>query len=203
MYKVFFNDSCLLLSDRAVEEMKNIPYHFTSQIDEAMHLMANSNQSVINLYSDDLEELWFDFQNHFKIVEAAGGIVKNNQDEILFIYRLGKWDLPKGKMEEGESKEATAIREIEEECKIDKLSLDEFITTTYHIYFQKEYILKKTHWFHVTHDGNDVPQPQTEEGIEKVEWFKAFEVKELLKNSYSNIKMLFEIYHNSKSNYNE
>lgn len=203
MYKVFFNDNCLILAEKPIDGMKNMLYHFISQFDEALHLMSNSPQSVINIYSEDLEELWFDFTNHFKIIEAAGGIVKNNQDEILFIYRLGKWDLPKGKMEEGESREVTAIREIEEECKIDKLSLGEFITTTHHIYFQKEYILKKTHWFHVLHDGNDQPQPQTEEGIEKVEWVKEYEVEELLKNSYPNIKMLFENYESSKSNYNE
>ncbi len=204
MYKVFFNENCITLSNQAIEGAKNILYHYINQLDEAIHFLSTSQNAYVNIYSEDLEELWFDFKNHLKIIEAAGGIVKNTQDEMLFIYRLGKWDLPKGKMEKGESREVTAIREIEEECKIYDLELKDFIMTTYHIYFQKEYILKVTHWYNVFYPGNEIPEPQIEEGIEKTEWVKDYELEEVVKNTYPNIKLLLDTYNNTNtSNYHE
>ncbi len=200
MYKVFLNENCITLSEKPLEGAKNVLYHYISQLDEAIHYLSTNQNVRVNLYSEDLEELWFDFKNHFKIIEAAGGIVKNRQHEILFIYRLGRWDLPKGKMEKGEDRETTAIREIEEECSIHGLKLNRFITTTYHIYYQKTYILKLTHWYDVSYDGDEQPQPQTEEGIEKVEWVKEDEYEKLLVNSYPNIQLLFAKYQNLKNN---
>ncbi|MBF0598228.1 NUDIX hydrolase [Faecalibacter rhinopitheci] len=194
MYKVFFNESSLTFAQESKPAAKNILFHHESQFDEAFHLLSNSGVNHVNIFSDNIEEVWEKFFDYFKLIRAAGGIVRNPKDEYLFIYRLGKWDLPKGKMEEGETTEESAIREIEEECSITPLELKRFLMSTYHIYFQKEYIIKQTFWYEVFYEGTETPQPQTEEGIEAVVWKKKEEIAELMDNSYPNIKLLVNNY---------
>ncbi len=194
MYKVFFNESLLTFDQESKPEAKNILYHHQSNFDEAFHLLSSSAVNHVNIISESIEEVWNQFKNYFKLIQAAGGIVRNPKDEYLFIYRLGKWDLPKGKMEEGETKEESAIREIEEECSITPLELKRFLIPTYHIYYQREYIIKETFWFEVFYKGTETPQPQTEEGIEDVIWKKKEEIDELMKNSYPNIQLLVNNY---------
>ncbi len=194
MYKVFFNESLLTFSNQSNSEAKNILFHHTTQFDEAIHLLSSKSASFVNIFHEDIETVWVKFLNYYKHIKAAGGIVRNSQEDFLFIYRLGKWDLPKGKMEVGESKEESAIREIEEECSISNLQLNRFLMPTFHIYFLKEYVIKETFWFEVFYDGIELPSPQIEEGIESVEWKKQSEIPELMKNSYPNIKLLMDNY---------
>ena len=196
MYKVFFNESELTFSNQSNPEAKNILFHHETQFDEAFHLLSSNSSKFVNIFSDDIDAVWASFLNYFKHIKAAGGIVRNPQDDILFIFRLGKWDLPKGKMEEGESKEESAIREIEEECSITNLQLKRFLMPTFHIYYLREYVIKETYWFEVFYDGVELPLPQTEEGIETVEWKKECEIPQLLENSYPNIKLLMDNYLN-------
>ena len=196
MYKVFFNESQLTFSNQSNPEAKNILFHHETQFDEAFHLLATNASKFVNIFSDDIEAVWTKFLKYYKHIQAAGGIVRNPQDDYLFIFRLGKWDLPKGKMEEGESKEESAIREIEEECSITNLELKRFLMPTFHIYYLREYIVKETFWFEVFYDGVELPLPQTEEGIETVEWKKESEIPQLLENSYPNIKLLMDNYLN-------
>ncbi len=196
MYKVFFNESQLTFSNQSNPEAKNILFHHETQFDEAFHLLSSNSSKFVNIFSDDIDAVWASFLNYFKHIKAAGGIVRNPQDDILFIFRLGKWDLPKGKMEEGESKEESAIREIEEECSITNLQLKRFLMPTFHIYYLREYVIKETYWFEVFYDGVELPLPQTEEGIETVEWKKECEIPQLLENSYPNIKLLMDNYLN-------
>jgi len=196
MYKVFFNESQLTFSNQSNPEAKNILFHHETQFDEAFHLLSSNSSKFVNIFSDDIDAVWASFLNYFKHIKAAGGIVRNPQDDILFIFRLGKWDLPKGKMEEGESKEESAIREIEEECSITNLQLKRFLMPTFHIYYLREYVIKETFWFEVFYDGVELPLPQTEEGIETVEWKKESEIPQLLENSYPNIKLLMDNYLN-------
>ena len=196
MYKVFFNESLLTFSNQSNSEAKNILFHHETQFDEAFHLLSSNSSKFVNIFSDDIDAVWASFLNYFKHIKAAGGIVRNPQDDILFIFRLGKWDLPKGKMEEGESKEESAIREIEEECSITNLQLKRFLMPTFHIYYLREYVIKETYWFEVFYDGVELPLPQTEEGIETVEWKKECEIPQLLENSYPNIKLLMDNYLN-------
>lgn len=194
MYKVFFNERSLTFSNQPVENAKNMLFHHASQFDEAFHLLANSVAEEVHIFSESIDDVWELFKRSFKLIQAAGGVVRNPKGEYLFIFRLGKWDLPKGKMEEGETKEESAIREIEEECSISNLELKDYIMPTYHIYFQREYIIKETFWFDVFYNGTEHPQPQVEEGIETVEWKKEEEIPVLLKNSYPNIQLLLDNY---------
>ena len=119
----------------------------------------------------------------------------NNQNEFLFIYRGKKWDLPKGRIEKGETLEETAVREVQEECGLDSVDLSHFLITTYHLFFQGNRTkLKETHWYlmHSATEQNLVPQ--LEEGITKVEFRNQILKEEALQNTYANIKLVFESY---------
>ncbi|RFM28131.1 NUDIX hydrolase [Deminuibacter soli] len=130
-----------------------------------------------------------------KEITAAGGLVFNDANELLVIYRRGKWDLPKGKLDEGETIEACAVREVEEETGLTQLVLGEKIGVTHHAYVQDgDNILKASHWYRMQAPGAQKLVPQTEEDIEKIQWINATALPELLKNSYSNI---VEIVHKS------
>src|SRR5690606_40167396 len=84
MYKVFYNDKAIILTDKPIEKYKSLKYVTNNQFDEALDMLKNSNNEVINIYHHNLSKLWNNFQNHFKYLEAAGGVVKNQKDKILF-----------------------------------------------------------------------------------------------------------------------
>jgi 8-oxo-dGTP pyrophosphatase MutT (NUDIX family) len=134
---------------------------------------------------------WKKFCAHYILIEAAGGLVYNREDELLMIFRNGKWDLPKGKKEEAEEIESCAKREVEEECGVSGLEITGKLTDTYHIYKHNgSKVLKRTYWFKMTTNFEGVLIPKTKEGITKVAWVKQQEIKEKLQNSYGNIKTL-------------
>jgi len=127
----------------------------------------------------------------FYTLKAAGGLVAN-QDKYLLIYRLGKWDLPKGKAEKGETIETTAIREVEEECNV-KVELQDFICSTWHYYPQKgKAMLKRTDWYAMKCLDDSQATPQTEEDIERVEWLDSNQLKDALANTYNSIVFVFQ-----------
>jgi len=126
---------------------------------------------------------------------AAGGLITNEKNELLMMFRRGKWDLPKGKVDEGETLEAAAVREVQEETGIKNVILGKFVAITNHEYFEKhlnEDVIKETHWFAMHADGESKLIPQTEEDIENIIWADEAELKECLKNSYPNIKEIIE-----------
>lgn len=127
----------------------------------------------------------------FHIVKAAGGVVKKGED-VLLIYRLKKWDLPKGKLEKGESVQEGAVREVEEETGV-KVSLSRKITSTWHTYIRnKKPVLKKTTWYEMDCLDDDLMAPQTSEDIEDVQFFSAREVDKLLVDSYKTINAVIK-----------
>lgn len=190
MYKVFYNEKFLILSEKPLDGYKSLKFTSKNQFDETLTILREPSIEKINLYCSDLDELWNNFKTHFYYLEAAGGIVKNTNDELLFIYRLGKWDLPKGKVEKGETTEIAALREVEEECGISNLQLNGFIANTYHIYFDKKLCLKSTYWYDMLYEGNESLTPQTEEGIDSVEWKKQEEIPTIFPLTYENIKII-------------
>jgi len=124
-----------------------------------------------------------------KIV-AAGGLVTNENNELMMIFRRGKWDLPKGKLDDGESIEECALREVEEETGINELLLGELVGKTLHEYFDRyinEVVLKETYWYAMKVKGNPLPTPQVEEHIEKIIWANEDDLQACLKNTYQNI----------------
>lgn len=130
----------------------------------------------------------------FKKIDACGGlIVKDN--ELLMIKRLGKWDLPKGKLEKNEGLEECAIRECQEECNISDIEIKKELPSTYHIYphpKKDKVVLKRTYWYLMEAKGDAQLSPQEEEGIEWVGFVPFSDLEEKMKNSYENIKLCLE-----------
>lgn len=125
--------------------------------------------------------------NHVKIT-AAGGLVINNNKDLLFIFRNGKWDLPKGKLEDNETISESALREVSEECGISKQIIISKLLMTQHTYnVENQKILKTTHWYLMDYKLNELLIPQIEEGITKVEWIKESELTQVLENTYQSI----------------
>jgi len=136
-----------------------------------------------------------------RTIIAAGGLVFNEQQELLMIFRRGKWDLPKGKLDEGELIETCAVREVEEETGLRNVILGDLITKTYHEYFDKwieEDVIKETWWYEMKVTDSPTLIPQVEEDIEKVVWANEKEVAVFLKNSYPTIVDLVETFYKIK-----
>ena len=128
---------------------------------------------------------------------AAGGIVMNLNHEILWIYRRGFWDLPKGKLDPNETIENCAIREVMEETGINHLVLGKLILTTTHQYHDKylnEEVEKTTYWYQMSTDKLQAGIPQTEEDIEAVAWVKQADLAPYLAKTYDNIKKVMEAF---------
>ncbi len=193
MYKVFVNDCPIILTDNKKNSIKfNLVQFESIKVDEIVTQIFQNKLDGIFLLCKNLEACWEEFQTFFKSQKAAGGKVLNANNEVLFIYRFNKWDLPKGKLEKGESILECAIREVEEECGIANLQIIQPMETTYHIYQEKgDTILKTTYWFlmHTSFVGELTPQ--LEEGIEQVIFKNEEDVKLALENTYENIKLLF------------
>lgn len=199
MYKVFVNEKKLSITKYPENTEKRFRYEGTSTLEIAIDLLENTSCSEVNIYGDNLEEIWEDFSQIFKVIEAAGGVVSNQKEEILFIRRIGKWDLAKGKIEKGESLEQAALREIEEETGLKELILEEFLNTTFHIYTERngEKILKTTYWFKISYVGNSAPIPQIEEGISEVSWKNEKEIlSEVFPMTFENIKLILKDFWN-------
>jgi ADP-ribose pyrophosphatase YjhB (NUDIX family) len=193
MYKVFVNDCPIILTDNKKNAINFNLVHFESiEADEIVVQIFQNKLAGITLFCENLEESWIKFQSNFKNQKAAGGKVLNVNNDVLFIYRFNKWDLPKGKLDNGESISECAIREVEEECGITNLQIVQPLDTTYHIYQEKgKTILKTTYWFLMHTDFVGDLTPQSEEGIEQVVFKNEAEVKSAIENTYENIKLLF------------
>lgn len=157
-------------------------------------LARNVKGSFTNVHEElvvktnDLAGDFKEFCAEFKIIEAGGGLIKNDKGEHLFIFRHEKWDLPKGKLNKKEAPEQGAVRECEEECGLTDIKLGDFLVHTYHIYLYKNnWALKKTWWYNM-HSNQTNLVPQLEESITKVEWKSSADMPGVLTNTYFNIK---------------
>ena len=192
MYTIFINDSVIYLAEKMTESdaVSVLNYNHIDLKDIIYHVEFGEQKSVC-IYSHDLNELWDDFKAQFTIIEAAGGLVFNEKNETLWIYRNDTWDLPKGKVERNEGFEEAAIREVKEECGVTNLRLLCPIKQTYHVYQHKgKRILKVTHWYKMFAKSNQNLNPQLEEQITKVVWMNSVKMKNALENTYENIKLL-------------
>ena len=190
------SDVCSFNLD-SIQKNRAITYRYTNsaKLREIMALIPDFDIKNHIIYHPDPEYV---FQKLFKIykkIEASGGLVINERNQILFIFRNGKWDLPKGKMEANETQELTAIREVEEECGIKVGKLNRHIVTTYHTYFQNgKDILKANYWYLMDASSLQPLSPQIAEGIDSVQWKGIDEIEECLQNSYDSIKDVIKEY---------
>jgi len=192
MFIIFINNNPIYLTD-SLSYSKEINFFKFDEVDLQTFINKLETKEIndLYLYDDNMQLLYEKFANSFRIIEAAGGVVDNSKGEILFIFRNGIWDLPKGKIENNESIKEAALREVEEECGIKQLKLDTLIDKTYHIYkMNDQYILKITHWFLMHSDFEGEFFPQLEEGITKVQWVSRQNLTKVLVNTFANIRLL-------------
>jgi len=202
MYKVFINNKAVLLTNNSNKifldsNKKTIAYKGKEALISDIERIESGeiSEKFIIFLNNEIDSLKKDFFSLFKRIDAAGGIVRDKRGRLLFIYRLGKWDLPKGKPEGKEKIKQTAIREVKEETGLTNIKITKELTPTYHTYIRNGIrILKKTHWYEMYAEGDQELTPQLDEGITDIKWFKEKKVKKALKNTYRSIKMTVKDY---------
>jgi 8-oxo-dGTP pyrophosphatase MutT (NUDIX family) len=163
-----------------------------NNLSDVIALLDKGKENGIVYLSGNVDESWKRLLKKYILIEAAGGLVQSPAGRFLFIFRNGKWDLPKGKAEYEETPEITALREVEEECGIDDLTLGEELKKTFHTYKEKgRSLIKVTHWYKMTVPSEEKLIPQKEEGITQAVWLTPEEAKaQVMTNTYSSIKEL-------------
>lgn len=148
--------------------------------------------AIVSPSEEESDRLFAQFGAQFVPVEAGGGLVASPKGEVLMIFRNGRWDLPKGKLEPGEEIAQCAVREVEEECGITGLKLGRLITRTYHLYeLEGRWILKRTTWYAMENDGNGELVPQAEEGITDIRWIAPDNLCSYVEDTYCTIRDVF------------
>lgn len=199
MYKVFFNGSTIQFGSEMNKSLNN---NINEIFDLASYGVVNQIISQIEsaetpsgffILNHEIDTAWEHFRSQFVEIPAAGGLVRNSEGALLFIKRLGVWDLPKGKIEKKETPELAAIREVEEECGLSGLQVINQLESTFHIYrspylpYPNNLVLKETKWFLMNYSGNEIPVPQVEEDIQEVVWFSIADLDRVYSNTYSSL----------------
>jgi ADP-ribose pyrophosphatase YjhB (NUDIX family) len=200
MYEVFINNRPLVFDEnQKIDNSFPITYSDDINWQEIVVSLESNKREKVNIVCADIEIAWQSFIVSFHKIIAGGGVVRNINKELLFIFRNGKWDLPKGKLEQNENIETCSLREVEEECGVNGLQIVSQLNKSYHMYFQNSWILKETNWFimDTSFDGQLIAQ--IEEGIQLVEWKSDEQIKECLLNTYSNIEKVIKNYYESIS----
>ncbi len=204
MYKFFINNKVVFLCqnpahvDNLMGESYIIePYTGHQVLETFLHrvLLNDANESPVVLFYKDVDHLFREVCSFFECIEAAGGVVMNEQEEILLIFRRGFWDLPKGKIDDGETVEAAAIREVTEETGVQPLQIVHPVRfpawkneATYHSYFYEgKPALKVSYWYVMSTSFDDTLQPQTEEDIEQAVWVKPADIPAYYDTMYASV----------------
>jgi len=204
MYKVFINEKEVrFLTDRAPLPNDGKMLNKNLHPHELVHFIRTEhtgNTRKFYIASENPIKHFEQFLDAFQLIRAAGGIVRLNSEDgnILMIHRLGKWDLPKGKIDPGELQESAAIREVCEECGIPDLKIIRKITNSFHMYELKgKWVIKMTYWYLMLSNYTGKLVPQTSEGITEVKWVPEKEVYFLLPDTYTSISdlLLNEVLH--------
>ena len=192
MYTIYVGDKPIILTTKVERETNFKSFLLKSvHIGKVIKLLNTTNLQGVHLIHNNPDKLLKQFLKLLPNVTAGGGKVFNAKNEILFIYRNSKWDLPKGKVENKESIEETAIREVEEETGVKGLKITKPLTTTYHIFKRNgKHKIKITYWFEMKTKFDGKLYPQVKEGITDVKWLDDKASQKALENSYANIKIL-------------
>lgn len=195
--KIYFDDKPLFLCDSVDAVLQPYVHHDDAVfIDELnlhtvksmIHEMQKPAVHAGVFFHPDLDKLKQAFFKKFTLVKAAGGFVLNESNQVLMMFRRGKWDLPKGKLDKRETLEEAAIRETEEETGLRNITLISPLATTYHTYHEgTRFVLKESSWFRMKVEGQQKLIPQTEEQISKLEWVSKDNLKEYKKNSFPSV----------------
>ncbi len=199
---IYFGDKPVFLCDKTNAEIDEIRHHpdavFIDELSSAavkslLHEIDKSEFHAGIILHNDLQKLKKEFFKHFKLVKTGGGLVKNKSGEILLIFRRGKWDLPKGKLDANETLLECALREVREETGLVKIKPGKEIEITYHTYVEfGKHILKESHWFLMTAKDNESLIPQVEEDITDIRWVKKEDLKNYFDNSFPTIRTVLK-----------
>ena len=203
MYNVYINERLIRFMDlkgsiQGGDLILRLNGTESATVIQQLLVAFDTNKMVGELYFQclDLNASWKTFCSLYTILEAAGGIVLNSKSNLLMIFRNGKWDLPKGKIEANEEKETAAIREVYEECGVAKLGITDGPYTTYHVYpYYDQQVLKFTYWYMMSCGDDASPIPQLEEGITEAKWMNSDEVENALPKAYVSIAQLVRQYY--------
>ena len=192
MQKIFVGNKPIILTSKVEPETDFKNYLIDSvDIHKILHNLKKEKYKSIRLIGDNEKLLLKKFLEFLPNVVAGGGKVLNSEGRILFIFRNGKWDLPKGKAENKETIDQTALREVEEETGVKRLSITKPLEITYHIFKRNDkYFIKKTYWFEMFSTFTGDLKPQKNEGITKVKWVSPKKLIKVRKNIYANIEAL-------------
>jgi 8-oxo-dGTP pyrophosphatase MutT (NUDIX family) len=192
MYQIYINQTALIITetiDPALIDYQQIDtegFQFGSFYDRFKDEPLPATYTVV---SKTPKQLFKKIKSSLKYIKAAGGLVRNEENKYLFIFRKGKWDLPKGKIDPCEKTKKAAVREVEEECGIKVTSLDEKLCKTYHIYeMGGQTVLKKTTWYRMRADDQPVLTPQLEEDITDARWLAPGDFMLVKQNTYPLIR---------------
>lgn len=195
--KIFFGDKPLFLCDAIDPVIEPFIHHddavYIDELDphtvkSMIHEMQLEKVHAGVFFHTDLEALKKAFFKKFVLIQAAGGLVNNPADELLLIFRRGKWDLPKGKLDEGEKLEDCAVREVEEETGLKNITLLSPLLITYHTYHEgSKFVLKESHWYKMKVTEKQILVPQVEEDIVEIKWVKREDLKPFIENTFPSI----------------
>lgn len=192
MYKVFANNKNIYFSKNKYQEIQNSIFFELKDIYQIpviyKEFILSDNQNLVIICKELLKPAFDLFKKQFLLLKAAGGVVLNEKNEILFIFRRAYWDLPKGKVEKNESLTAAAIRETTEETGLTNIKITKKLKPTYHIYNENgKDILKKTSWYLMNTNSNQQLIPQKEEDIEIAKWVNKTELKTIYLKTYKSL----------------
>lgn len=192
MYRIYINEAVLIIAEsipNPAKEYQQIEFEHFDFLHFYKRVVSESGVSHYFILAKDVNKVFKRIKISLKVIEAAGGLVKNEEGDYLFIFRRGKWDLPKGKIEIGENVKDAAIREVEEECGVKVKQIGRIICKTYHVYeLFGELILKRTTWYHMDAENQFKLIPQMEEGITDVRWLPVKDMNLVKQNTYSSIQ---------------
>lgn len=191
MYKIYCHDQALILGspDESQEATRIEVKQKKPFLDFVKAWLNDENRTNALVFGYEEEKMFQHFRKIFKYIEAAGGVVRNSQNRVLFIRRWGIWDLPKGKIDNNEQVTTCALREVEEETGVSDLHISASLNSSYHLYtHKKEWRFKKTFWFLMdTPFGGDL-EPQLEEDITEARWLDVTECRSALHETYRSLR---------------
>lgn len=215
MYEIYIDETkIVLLPSTEIKEIfirdeNNMVVRYTGKVNHLLNFIdmceKTTKQESIIIHHMDYKKLKKDFVGLFKVVEAAGGAVVNERNQILMIHRRGYWDLPKGKLEKGETKREAAIREVIEETGIDTVEIiGKKIIKTYHSFINRKgrRCIKLSHWYLMKGRHQELI-PQTEEGIDECRWMTLENFNSKDRIVFSNILSVLNKVETSKVNHDE
>lgn len=202
MQNIFIHEKPVIICDQVTENIRSqisseqlilMQEPDTKNMDALLHTLEDNAIHGYVWQSSHPESILSELMRHYEHWQAAGGLIVNERGEVLLMFRRGKWDLPKGKMDANETPEMTAIREVKEETGLHHIHIENRLTDTWHAYrlFEKE-IMKQTHWYKMQFSGTELTIPQIEEDILDIQWIKPENISKYMRYSYPNLKTVFE-----------